>query len=132
MKLTHEQLLCISEFAKLTGVIPKDCIIGEKILSFLVEKKQLGKAIGRRARNLRKLEEKTKKRVEVIALTQDIKDFIREALKAEPKKLEKNGKRITVTFSPEDRIKIMKKTAKLKRIKLFAERNFGVVLLFRY
>lgn len=76
-KLTQESLRNISLFEQVTGTEVKDCVDEEERLTFLVDHEKLGKAIGRNAKNLRTLQERTGKDVEVVGFHEDPEQFVR-------------------------------------------------------
>ncbi len=76
-ELTDEDLKLFSSFEKITGVMPSDCASSSSTLVFLVDKKELGKAIGKNAKNIKRLEELFKKRVTIIKDAKDPETLIR-------------------------------------------------------
>lgn len=80
MKLDTKLLGYIKIFENYTKTNVKDCFYNENELIFLVNKGQIGKAVGKKGENVKKLVNKLKQRVRVIAFDDDIKIFIRNLL----------------------------------------------------
>lgn len=79
IKLSNEKLRYLALFEKLTGVTPRDCIEtmnGNKI-TFVVNEKDMGKAIGENGRNIQKVRNKLDKGVHVVEFSQDPKEFLK-------------------------------------------------------
>jgi len=76
IKYNEEIIKYISVFESLTASKVRDCVIGEKVW-FIVEENEIGKAIGRKASNIRRLENMLKRPIRVVEYSPDIKTFIR-------------------------------------------------------
>jgi len=75
--LTEDTMRAITLFEGITNVRVKDCIEFEARLVYIVEPGALAKAIGRKGRNLTRMREIVKKRVQVVEWNQDVEQFIR-------------------------------------------------------
>lgn len=67
----------MSLFTYVTDTSVKDCIDSESRIIFIVDENQAGKAIGKKGANVRRLEEKLKKKVKIIEFSQDPVQFIK-------------------------------------------------------
>lgn len=67
----------INAFGRMTRAAIKDCIVEEERIIFIVEKGELGKALGKGAENIRKAAEMLKKKVKVVEYSDDLLGFIR-------------------------------------------------------
>lgn len=78
VKLTNEKLRYIALFEKLTGVTPRDCIESEneKRLTFVIDRGDMGRAIGENGGNVRKVREKMDKSVNVVEYSEDPEEFL--------------------------------------------------------
>lgn len=65
----------MSLFESLTNAKLKDCISGEKY-TFIVEEGQIGKAVGKRGVNVKRLEDTLKKKVRIVEFSSDKMQFI--------------------------------------------------------
>jgi N utilization substance protein A len=78
IKLSMDDIGFITIFENITGASVKDCIVDkekEKI-TFVVFEGQAGIAIGKGGMNIRKLEEKLKRKIEVLEFSQDPVKFV--------------------------------------------------------
>ena len=66
----------ISIFESLTGAALKDCFEQNDKLIFVVKQGEIGKAIGRRGINTKKLERILKKRIKIIEFNPELLQFI--------------------------------------------------------
>ncbi len=64
-------------FEKITRVTPKDCIIQDNQIIFIVDMKDVGTAVGQRGANAKKLEQKLKKKIKIAGYSEDVKEFIK-------------------------------------------------------
>ncbi len=78
-RITVEELRFLSMFTDLTGATAYRCIIDKDNdrLIFLVKPSDVGRAVGRRGRNLELLRKLFRKNVEVVAYSPDLEEMIR-------------------------------------------------------
>src|SRR3989344_7144350 len=77
-KYNLEVINHINIFENLTKARVKDCFIDDKgRFVFIVNKEDIGKVIGKNAANLRRIQDLLKKRIKIVAFSDDIKDFIK-------------------------------------------------------
>ena len=77
-KYNLEVINHINIFETLTKSMVKDCFIDDKgRFVFIVNKEDIGKVIGKNASNLRRIQDLLKKRIKIVAFSDDIKDFIK-------------------------------------------------------
>ncbi len=68
----------INLFETLTKARVKDCFIDDKNrFVFIVNKDDIGKAIGKNASNLKRVQDLLKKRIKIVAFSDDVKEFIK-------------------------------------------------------
>ncbi len=67
----------MSIFANITHTDLRDCIETDNKLIFIVGENQVGKAIGKKGINVKKLEEKFKKKIKIIEYSKDPVQFIK-------------------------------------------------------
>jgi len=131
MRLTSDEIFYLNELNSASGANARDCVIGENVITFLVKKEELGKAIGKDAAAVKKLRLKLKLNVELLEYAEGGKEFIKKALYdvkiKEINFVERNGKKIAnVSLESGERRKILGQTGRLKRIKALARRNYKV------
>jgi len=66
----------ISLFEQMSGAQVKDCIAGDPII-FVVNEGEIGKAIGKGGQNVRRLEDKLKKKVKIVEFSPVLLKFIK-------------------------------------------------------
>ncbi|MCX8195764.1 MAG: NusA-like transcription termination signal-binding factor [Acidilobaceae archaeon] len=78
-RITVEELKFMSIFSEVTGATPIRCIVEEESgkLLFLVNKGELGKAVGRNGANIRVLGELFKRSVEVFEYSDNVEEMVR-------------------------------------------------------
>ena len=131
MRLTSDEIFYLNELNSASGANARDCVIEGNVITFLVKKRELGKAIGKDAEAVKKLRLKLKLNVELLEYAEEGKDFIKKALYdvniKEIRFAERNGKKIAnVLLESGERRKILGQTGRLKRIKALARRNYKV------
>ncbi|MBC7128853.1 MAG: NusA-like transcription termination signal-binding factor [Thermoplasmatales archaeon] len=130
IKLTQEEMnyINIAEGFIHTPII--DCVGKEDRITFIVEKGRLGKAVGKEAKNIKKLEEIFKKEVRIVEYDTDIKQFIVNLFK--PFKLDKiifdeKEKKASVVVNPNDKGKAIGKDGRnIKIIREIAKRHHDI------
>ena len=72
----------MSMFEAITYVSVKDCFIDEtnNLLTFIVSEGKLGKALGKKASNIKNIENRLKRRIKVVEYNADVKSFIKSLL----------------------------------------------------
>ena len=63
-------------FENLTRAKLKDCISNEQLI-FIVEENEIGKAIGKKGSNVKRLEGLLRKKIKIVDFNPDVKQFIR-------------------------------------------------------
>jgi transcription termination/antitermination protein NusA len=76
IKYDETTLKYIPLFETLTGAKVKDCIIDDKVI-FIIEKGNMGLAIGRNGTNLKRVENTIKKPLKIVEFDDDVTKFIR-------------------------------------------------------
>ena len=82
IKLTSDELQMISLFQNVSSATARDCIIDEKMdrLIFVVEKGQMGLAIGKSGSTIKTLQNVMGKKVELVEYSEDPTEFIKNSL----------------------------------------------------
>ena len=127
VKLTRDELLCMSAFQTFTGVLACDCVINEDTIVFVVKEEDIGTAIGKNGLHVKKLSDRTKKKIQVFAQGKDAESFIRLAFKnhiVHSVTLEEKEMRISV--NNEDKKKILQNKWKFNIIKEIMKRSYGI------
>ena len=85
IKLTSDELRLISLFQSITSVTARDCIVDDKMerVIFIVNKGQMGLAIGKGGATIRQLQNVVAKKVELVEYSDDPSEFIRNILNSD-------------------------------------------------
>ncbi len=132
--LTTEDLAVLSLFGDITKVTPIDYVDKDIVITFLVDKRDLGRAIGKKAVNLKKLKKKFNKIVVIIPKYNDPEHFTRNFFKniriIDTEVREAMGeKTLFLSIDERDRgIAIGKEGSRIKTFKEFLKRLFNMSL----
>mgnify|MGYP003407231877 FL=1 len=82
IKLTSDELRLMSLFQSITSVTSRDCVVDDKMdrVIFIVNKGQMGLAIGKGGMTIRQLQNVVAKKVELVEYSEDASDFVRNIL----------------------------------------------------
>jgi transcription termination/antitermination protein NusA len=82
IKLTSDELRLISLFQSITSANARDCVVDEKMdrVIFIVNKGQMGLAIGKGGATIKQLQNVVGKKVELVEYSDDPSEFIRNIL----------------------------------------------------
>jgi N utilization substance protein A len=85
IKLTSDELRLMSLFQSITSATARDCIVDEKMdrVIFVVNKGQLGLAIGKGGMTIKQLQNVIAKKIELVEFSDDPAEFIRNMLNAD-------------------------------------------------
>jgi transcription termination/antitermination protein NusA len=85
IKLTSDELRLISLFQSITGASARDCVVDDKVdrVIFIVNKGQMGLAIGKGGTTIRQLQNVVGKKVELVEYADDPSEFIRNILNSD-------------------------------------------------
>jgi len=75
IKYSLDIMKYISMFESLTGARVKDCIVNDGII-FIIEQNEMGKAIGKKGANIKRIEGILKKKIKLIEYNDDVSKFI--------------------------------------------------------
>ena len=137
MELTGDDLSMFSNFEKITHVMPSDYLMTESSIIFLVSQDQLGKAIGKQASNIKKLAVVFRKRVIIVADSDDPEGFVRSffgniAIHDIEIRDVMGEKNIMLTIDEKDRgIAIGRDGERIKAAKSFLKKKFNATVHVR-
>jgi transcription termination/antitermination protein NusA len=85
IKLTSDELRLMSLFQSITTATARDCIVDDKMerVIFVVNKGQMGLAIGKGGATIKQLQNVVAKKVELVEFSDDAAEFIRNMLNAD-------------------------------------------------
>ena len=131
MKITKDEILYINALSSFTGVNARDCIINNKVVSFIVKSDDVGKAIGKQGSNIKNLGKKLNKTVEIYGFYENVEGFLKNAfskLKLNKIELKQNNseKEVVIWTELEDKRQMLRNTGRFNRIKEIVKRNYGI------
>jgi len=135
IKLTAEEFRYIALLHELTGVYVRDCIVDEDNgrIIFLVDPKDIGKAIGPKGVNIQRIRKILNKDVEIVGYSDKLEEQIRFALAPakvrEIRVVDRPGgkKTVYVSVDPNDKgIAIGKNGRNVARVALILRRYYGI------
>lgn len=137
VELSGDDLAMFSNFEKITHVMPSDYLSTETSIIFLVNRESLGKAIGKGATNIEKLKMVFRKRVVVVADSDDPEAFLRnffgniEIFHIEIRDI-MGEKAMLVTIDEKNRgIAIGRDGERIKAAKTFMKKKFNATVQLR-
>ncbi|HET6780294.1 MAG TPA: NusA-like transcription termination signal-binding factor [Nitrososphaera sp.] len=85
IKLTSDELRLMSLFQSITSATARDCIVDDKMdrVIFVVNKGQMGLAIGKGGSTIKQLQNMVAKKIELVEFSEDPVEFIRNMLNAD-------------------------------------------------
>ncbi len=135
VKITTEEIRYIALFESMTGAITKDCVIDEdeNRLIFIVKSGNVGRAIGKRGTNIKRVREIIGKGIDVVELANTPEQFIKNILApAHVKSIhiseKMDGRKIAVVnVSSQDRgLAIGKNGRNVSKARILAARYFDI------
>jgi NusA-like KH domain protein len=137
MELTGDDLNIFSNFERITRVMPSDYLSTETSVIFLVGQESLGKAIGKQAANIKKLAAVFRKRVIIVADSDEPEGFVRNffgniAIHDIEIRDVMGEKNIMLTIDEKDRgIAIGRDGERIKAAKSFLKKKFNATVHIR-
>ncbi len=130
MKIGSDEIFYMNTFNSATRVVARDVVVQGNNIVFLVKGRDVGKAIGKNASNVKALKEKLRKNVEILGYTENVGEFFKKALytvKVKGVELKGEGKKkAIVLLEAGEKRKVLTAMGKFKRIKEIAQRNYGL------
>jgi transcription termination/antitermination protein NusA len=85
IKLTSDELRLMSLFQNVTGAVARDCIVDNRMdrVIFVVNKGQMGLAIGKGGNTIKQLQNVVTKKVELVEYSDEASEFISNILNSE-------------------------------------------------
>jgi len=118
----------MSLFETLTQTKLKDCIINDKVI-FIVEENQIGKAIGKKGINVKKIENILKKKIKIAEFNSNVLQFIQNFIyPLKVKDIKEENKVITI-IGPDTKTKgllIGRDAKNLNNLKSIVKRYFDI------
>jgi len=135
VRLTAKEMGLIALFETMTGAVVEDCVVDDKNdrIIFVVKKGHMGLAIGKKGRKVKLLEKLMRKKLEVVEYSEDVREFLANALK--PVRIQgirlterPDGRKIAVvSVDPRDKARAIGRNGRnAEKLRLLARRYFGI------
>jgi len=132
VKLTNDDIKCMTLFQQLTGASARDCVVDKDTAVFIVSEGELGRAIGRGGSAIMRVRDAFKRKVEVVEYAEEPERFVRNifsAVEIKNLKIDESGKSrmVQLTVDPRDRgTAIGRNGEKVKMARMLMQRYFGM------
>lgn len=130
MKLGSSELNYIRAFERISRVQARDCVVGDKNVTYIVMEKDMGQAIGKNGLTIKKAKEKIGKEIELLAYSKDPETFVKKAfyrIGFQDTEIEGSERKVMLLhLDSENRRKMLSNIGKLKKIKEIVKRNYAI------
>ncbi len=126
-----DEIHLMNALSQIAKVSAKDCLVEDNLISYFVREEDVGKAIGKKAANVKFLQEKLKKRVEIIGYQEDPGRVVSKALGIEVLSVKENGEKLILVLDGTNKRKAMTSGGKMRRVKKLIQRNYGKEIIFK-
>ncbi len=126
VKLETEAIRTMVTFEKITKVHPKDCIITEDMICFLVNPEKMGFAIGKGGSTIKEVSKILGKPVKLFGYYHDPREFIKRVAPS-AKSIEMNNGSVTISLPASDKVALIGKNGNnIKALKTIISRHFHI------
>jgi transcription termination/antitermination protein NusA len=126
-----DEIHLMNALSQIARVSAKDCLVEDNLISYFVREEDVGKAIGKNAANMKILQDKLKKRVEIIGYQENPEKVVSKALGIEVLNAKENGEKLVLNLDGANKRKAMTSGGKMKRVKKLIKRNYGKEIIFK-
>jgi len=135
IKLTSDELRLMSLFQSITSATARDCIVDDRMdrVIFVVNKGQMGLAIGKGGSTIKQLQNMVAKKIELVEFSDDPSEFIRNMLNADminDVRISERGdgtKQAVVTVDPRKKGAVVGREGRnAEKARLLAKRYFQI------
>lgn len=135
IRLTSDELRLMSLFQSITTVTARDCVIDERMdrVIFIIDKGDMGLAIGRNGSTIRTLQSMIGKRIELVEYADDLAEFVKNifgrdaVLDVKIGNHSSNGKVVTVIVDPRKKGMVVGREGRnVEKARLLTKRYFDV------
>lgn len=117
MKLNNQTIGYINLVEKITRAKVKDCFLNEEVI-FIIEEGDMGKAIGKKGENVRKLRSLMKKKIRLVEFNKDKERFIKNLISPIKGNVYKEDNEIFVEVEKKDKAMLIgRDKSKINRLK---------------
>lgn len=129
MKLSMNEIMLMNALNQVTGVMPKDCLVEETLVSFFVPEQLMGKAIGKAAINVKELQNKLNKKIEFVPYFEKAEDVFANAMEVNFLSAKTTPGKVVINLDSASKAKAFKNNSRIRRVKELIMRNFGLEVI---
>ena len=135
IKLTSDELRLMSLFQSITSVTARDCVVDDKMdrVIFIINKGQMGLAIGKGGTTIRQLQNVVTKKVELVEYSDDAVDFVRNMLNPQmvndvkiTQKIDGSKQAVVLVDAKRKGVVVGKEGRNAEKARLLAKRYFQI------
>ena len=135
IKLTSDELRLMSLFQNITGAVARDCIVDERMdrVIFVVNKGQMGLAIGKGGSTIKQLQNVVSKKVELVEYSDDPSAFLSNVLNSDMineikinERFDGTKQAVVVVDSRKKGVVVGKEGRNAEKARLLAKRYFQI------
>lgn len=135
IKLTSDELRLMSLFQSITSVTARDCVVDDKMdrVIFIINKGQMGLAIGKGGATIRQLQNVVTKKVELVEYSDDAVDFVRNMLNPQmvndvkiTQKIDGSKQAVVLVDAKRKGVVVGKEGRNAEKARLLAKRYFQI------
>ena len=124
-----DDILLMNAMSKVSGVDAKDCMENNGMVSYLVKGNEVGKAIGKGALNVKKLEHSLKKKIEILGFYEKPEEMVTKTFDVTAEEVNKKKGKLIVKLSAMNKKKVFSASGRFRRIKELMKRNCDLDLI---
>ena len=126
MKFNMDEILLINALENVSNVTAKDCLVENNIVSYFVRGSEVGKAIGKKAVNVKELEKKLNKKIEIIGFEEKPETIIKKTFEIELGEIKKKKNILSIRLDNTNKKKVLSNSGRLRRVKELIKRNYDL------
>ena len=124
-----EDILLIKALENISKVNVKDCIARGDVITYLVKGQEVGRAIGKKAVNVKELENKLKKKIEIVGFYKEPADVLIKTFDVKIEEKEIKNKQLIVKLDMLNKKKVFSRSSRFKRVKELIKRNYDLEMI---
>ena len=126
IKIDTEKFRIIAAFEHITKVHPKDCLISDDSIYFLVDAEKIGLAIGKKGSVIKNVNQKLGKQVKLFEYSKDPQTLVKNLI-PQAENIEINGEEAKVIVPQKERSAIIGRGGRnINIVKEFLDRHCGI------
>lgn len=126
IKIDTEEFRIIAAFEHITKVHPKDCLVSDGLIYFLVDSEKLGLAIGKNGATIKDVSKKLGKPVKLFEYSKEPQVLVKNMIPT-AENIEVNGEEVRISVPMKDRSAAIGRGGKnINIIKEFLDRHCGI------